>query len=199
MEMSASSPTVEASGLGNGRRRGCVSCRQQPCAPRMSRGRLDRTPRNLGLGRRSHSLGASGDGMIVQWLAVVHDPHRPIHPLVDHHQAILHRLEQPFDPTLGLPAIARPPPRPTPAQTDSRVPHRRSAPLPSARPATGRSYVFRIDGRQDPMLLDKPPESAHRRERALVRVEPRKHRATRVIDVGHQHAPRAGLLQPVKV
>ena len=64
--------------LGNGRPRGCVSCRQQPCAPRMSRGLFDRTPRDLGLGRRSYFLGASWDGVIVQWLAVVHDAHRPI-------------------------------------------------------------------------------------------------------------------------
>jgi len=50
----------------------------------MSRGRLDRTPRDLGLGRLSHSLGASGEGVIVQWLAVGCDPHRPTHPLFDH-------------------------------------------------------------------------------------------------------------------
>ena len=50
----------------------------------MSRGRLDRMPRDLGLGRLSHSLGTSGDGVIVQWSAVVRAPHRPIHPLFDH-------------------------------------------------------------------------------------------------------------------
>ena len=72
------------SGLCDGRRRVCVSCRQPPFAPRMSRGRLDRTPRDLGLGRRSHSLGTSRDGVIGQWSAVVRDPHRPIHSLFDH-------------------------------------------------------------------------------------------------------------------
>ena len=72
------------SGLGDARRRVSCSFRQQALAPRMSRGRLDRTPRDLGLGRLSHSLGTSGDGVIVQWSAVVRDPHRPIHPLFDH-------------------------------------------------------------------------------------------------------------------
>ena len=62
----------------------CGLCRQQPFAPRMSQGRLDRTPRDLGLERLSHSLGTSGDGVIVQWSAVVRDPHRPIHPFLDY-------------------------------------------------------------------------------------------------------------------
>lgn len=44
----------------------------------MSRGRFDRTPRDLGLGRRSYFLRASWDGVMVQWLAVVHDAYRPI-------------------------------------------------------------------------------------------------------------------------
>lgn len=49
----------------------------------MSRGWLDRTLRDVGLGKLSHSLGTSGDGVRVQWSAVVRDPYRPIHPLFD--------------------------------------------------------------------------------------------------------------------
>jgi hypothetical protein len=73
------------SGLCDGRRRVCFSFRQQPFAPRMCRGRLDRTPRDVGLGGLSHSLGTSGDGLIVQWSAVVRDPHRPINPFFHLH------------------------------------------------------------------------------------------------------------------
>ena len=76
--------TVEMSCLCHGRCRVCVSCQPPPFAPRMSRGRLDRTPRDLSLGGRSHSLGTSGDGVIVQWAAVGRDPHRPIHPVFDY-------------------------------------------------------------------------------------------------------------------
>lgn len=72
------------SGFCDGRRRVFCPFRQQAFAPRMSRGRLDRTPRDLGLGRLSHSLGTSGDGVIVQWPAIVGDPHCPIHSVFDY-------------------------------------------------------------------------------------------------------------------
>jgi hypothetical protein len=51
----------------------------------MIRPRRDRAPRDLGLGRLSHSLGTSGDGAIVQWSAVVRDPPRPIDPFFHLH------------------------------------------------------------------------------------------------------------------
>jgi hypothetical protein len=72
------------SGLYARRRRWCSSLRPQASAPRMRRGRLDWTPRDLDLGGRSHSLGTSENGVIAQWAAVVRDPHRPLHPFFDH-------------------------------------------------------------------------------------------------------------------
>ena len=71
------------SGLCDGGCRVCCSFLQQAFAPRMRRGRFERTPRDLGLGRRSHALGTSGDGVIVQWPAIVGHPHRSIHPFFD--------------------------------------------------------------------------------------------------------------------
>ena len=73
------------SGLCDGRRRVCSSCRQQAFAPRMVRPRRDRAPWSVNLLGLSHLHGPRRDRMKVERPALVRDPHRPIHALFHQH------------------------------------------------------------------------------------------------------------------
>ena len=62
----------------------------------------------------------------------------------------------------------------------------------------GRMLV-RVDGQRNPILLHVALEAVHRRDRPFILVEPGKHPAARIVDVGHQHAAGPAPLEPVMV
>lgn len=118
-------------------------------------------------------------------------------------QSILKRLKQPFHSPLGLRGGGRDQLHPQLAQRPAKLTRR----LHPGELLVGcrlgwravRGVLVRIERQRHSIAPCVAPEAVHRRDRALIGIEPGIDAAARIVDVGHQVDARAAPLDPVMV